>query len=131
MATDLFSTVDDKNRAADRLALAAELRNGIAHFTGTDQWYRHSPSRMLYTDGVRYVAERAGAYWLIDAIASHQLSPGVRREPFQVWTLKNHGSTGCCRQTMATATDWHGNASSIPTSRWTKSRFTSSRASSA
>ncbi|MFC1762933.1 DUF6876 family protein [Planctomycetota bacterium] len=37
------------------------------------------------TDGVQYLAEQAGAYWLIDAIFSHR-----RREPFQIWTLKKN-----------------------------------------
>jgi hypothetical protein len=36
---------------------------------------------------VRFLAEQAGAYWLIDLIASHQRSAAARREPFQVWRL--------------------------------------------
>lgn len=47
--------------------LAQELQN----FTGTEHWYRHSLNRnMLYTDGVQYFAEKAGAYWLLDIIAT-------------------------------------------------------------
>jgi hypothetical protein len=60
----------------------------LAQFTGTEYWYKHPlfPG-YTYTDGVRYVAREAGAYWLIEAILSHQLSPQVNREPFQTWTL--------------------------------------------
>ena len=61
----------------------------LAQFTGSECWYRHPlyPS-ISYTDGAQYVAEAGGAYWLLDAIVSHQHDPRVRNEPFQVWTLR-------------------------------------------
>jgi len=42
----------------------------LAHFTGTTAYYRIS-NRHLLTDGTKYLAEAAGAYWLMDAAASH------------------------------------------------------------
>ena len=42
----------------------------LAHFTGTTAYDRIS-HRHLLTDGTKYVAEAAGAYWLMDAAASH------------------------------------------------------------
>jgi hypothetical protein len=39
-------------------------------FTGTEKYYRIS-RRHLLTDGTKYVAETAGAFWLMDAVASH------------------------------------------------------------
>ena len=61
----------------------------LDRFTGSEHWYRHPLApRITYTDGAQYVAEAGGAYWLLDAIVSHQLEPHVRREPFQVWTLE-------------------------------------------
>src|SRR5215471_14079566 len=63
-------------------------RGDLAHFTGSDQFYRHALNRrMLYTDGVQYLAEKAGAYWLLDKIATLQLEPAIRGEEFQVWRL--------------------------------------------
>lgn len=60
----------------------------MANFTGTETWFRHGLARrILYTEGVRYVAETAGAYWLLDEVAFNQTRPKLRREPFQVWTL--------------------------------------------
>lgn len=60
----------------------------LAEFTGTEQWYRHPVVKnILYTDGIKYVAERAGAYWLIDEIAFLQTNLSVKNEEFQVWTL--------------------------------------------
>ena len=66
-----------------------DFRNGLKHFTGTECWYRHPLMlQVLYTDGVKYVAERAGAYWLIDKVATLQLEPKVKAEEFQAWALK-------------------------------------------
>jgi hypothetical protein len=66
------------------------LHAGELHqFTGTENLYRHGlvPS-IAYTDGVRYVAERAGAYWLLDEIALAQAYDKlVATQPFQLWTL--------------------------------------------
>lgn len=62
----------------------------LAQFTGTSTYYQHSPG-VQYTDGVYYLAERGGAYWLIDAIASWQGDPRVSRDPMlrqiQFWKL--------------------------------------------
>ena len=60
----------------------------INSFIGTENYYKHWLG-IQYTDGVKYVAEEANAYWLIDAIASYQSK--LKHEPFQTWTLKgNH-----------------------------------------
>ena len=55
----------------------------LSQFIGTENYYRHWTGHGVYTDGVKYLAEKAGAYWLIDAVLSYR-----RREPFQLWTLK-------------------------------------------
>ena len=64
----------------DQTGLEAELQR----FTGTQGYYRNFTG-LLYTDGVRYVAEAAGAYWLIDLVGSHQ--PKLGDTPLQVWKL--------------------------------------------
>jgi hypothetical protein len=68
----------------------AELDPSImAGFIGTEQWYRHGLSRnILYTEGAKYVADTAGAYWLLDEIAFSQVLPQINAEEFQVWKLK-------------------------------------------
>ena len=50
-------------------------------------WWKHWTGRLTFTDGVKYLAEQAGAFWLIDLVASHQ-TPRLRQEEFQIWTLK-------------------------------------------
>lgn len=62
-------------------------------FSGTTQYWRESPLHpFLCTDGVHFLAERGGAFWLLDAIASWQPNKQVRDDgalqAFQVWTLK-------------------------------------------
>ena len=60
----------------------------LSQFTGTSQWFRHAlVRRITYTEGVQFVAERAGAYWLVDKIATMQLDPKISAEDFQVWRL--------------------------------------------
>ena len=61
----------------------------LAHFTGTEQWFRHSiNSKVLYTEGAQHVAKHGQAYWLLDEIALIQLyDKNVAAEEFQVWKL--------------------------------------------
>jgi hypothetical protein len=70
----------------------------LAQFTGTENYYFNPlfGRRNKYSDGVKYVAEVAGAYWLLDIVLSHQIDPKACAEEFQVWTLaKIHGTDGC------------------------------------
>ena len=55
---------------------------------GSENLYRYSFSKFIYTDGVKSLVQNCKAYWLIDLIISHQLSPAVSKEYFQVWDLK-------------------------------------------
>jgi hypothetical protein len=73
MTTETKKTLDESERA---------------NFTGSENWYKHWLGKTLFTDGVKFVAEQAGAFWLIDEIAINQTRPKVRAEEFQVWTLK-------------------------------------------
>jgi hypothetical protein len=46
---------------------AVSLSNDLAHFTGTERWYRHPLfNNVLFTDGVQHLAQKAGAYWLVE-----------------------------------------------------------------
>ena len=64
----------------------------LAYFMGSEQFYKHWTKRLIYTEGVQYMAEKAGAYWLIDAIASYQPDKRIKDNPdlvaFQVWKLE-------------------------------------------
>ena len=70
------------------------MRFHLAQFYGTENWYRHGLIRsILYTDGVKYVAETGGAYWLIDEVAIAQMQRAIRGQVFQVWKLKVTGES--------------------------------------
>ena len=61
----------------------------LAQFTGSENWHRHGLNRnVLFTDGAKYVADTADAYWLLDEIAVSQLCKVVSAEEFQVWKLR-------------------------------------------
>lgn len=70
-----------------------DLQTNLRQFSGGDDYYHHWTQRIVYTSGVKYLAEQAGAFWLIDLIASHQ--PKVLRKikarkdrDFQVWRVE-------------------------------------------
>lgn len=67
---------------------AAELNAGLSLFHGTESFYQHINSRYRYTEGVHFLVESAGAYWLLDAIISWQHDPKVAAEAFQQWRLR-------------------------------------------
>ena len=58
-------------------------------FTGTEHWYRDALVRNVsFTDGAKYLADHAGAYWLLDIIAIAQAyTATVATEDFQAWRL--------------------------------------------
>jgi len=86
----------------------------LRQFTGTERYYRWSPLFRLcvLTDGSKYLAENAGAYWLMDAIASHQPEAlkNEKLQYFQLWTLKvtNKSAILTCREDSG-----HGNSAKI------------------
>ena len=73
----------------------------LAQFIGSEEFVRYSPmlfKRTILTDGAVYLAEQAGAYWLMDIISSHQSNPKVRGEAFQTWKLQpyKNGAIAVC-----------------------------------
>lgn len=77
----------DKKDPASVRKFHADLRSRIS---GADHWCRHPMMRrFLYTSGVEFMAEQAGAYWLIDVVMSYQ--PELAKHPMccshQFWRL--------------------------------------------
>jgi len=54
---------------------------------GTAVYHSHKPSLILFTDGIKELAEACEAYWLIDLIVSHQSAQEINLQRFQVWDL--------------------------------------------
>lgn len=74
----------------------------LDQFCGSDEVYQHWLNAFVYSDGVRYLVEKARAYWLLDAIGSYQ--PQLLSDPMlqklQIWTLKvvNRKGTLTCEK---------------------------------
>ena len=64
---------------------ASQFELELRQFTGTEGYYRLSLSVVL-TDGTKYLADTAGAYWLMDAISTY-LPQFTGREEFVVAKL--------------------------------------------
>ncbi len=62
-------------------------KQNLSQFTGTQQYYRHWLKLLVFTDGIKYLAENTNSFWLLDVIASfqHKLNS---KYPFQLWELK-------------------------------------------
>lgn len=67
----------------------------LRHFTGSEERHNLSlmckPLKIYCSDGVKYMAEKGNAFWLVDAILSH--FPKANKNPrlqndMQFWTLK-------------------------------------------
>lgn len=68
----------------------------LRQFTGDLERYRHQLARkVIYTPGIKFVAQRGGAYWLIDelafAITGGEIDRAGRSDPrvleMHFWTL--------------------------------------------
>ena len=75
----------------DPKATALLVREYELATCGTEQWHKHYLG-LVYTDGLKFVADVCGAFWLLDAVASWQ--PKIvkameehKLRPFQVWRL--------------------------------------------
>ena len=82
---------------------SATIEQELRQFTGDLERTRHGLNRqVIYTPGIEHLAERCGAYWLIDEIALAQLDPrlngenwmDVRLKEMQFWTLTVEDAKG-------------------------------------
>jgi len=77
-------------------ATAAELQAYIAQVNGFETHYRHLLSGMSYSEGVKFIADKAGAYWLIDLIliSSKLKHLQAKCEGLEFWTLTTNDGKG-------------------------------------
>ena len=65
-----------------------ELEVEMQQYNGTAGYHRLTLTSLLATDGIRMIAKKAGAFWLIDAIASYQANSQIKALAIQFWTLE-------------------------------------------
>lgn len=83
---------------------ADKINSTIGGFTGSETFTRWSPlyrTRVL-TEGVKFVANTANAYWLMDVIGSYQQEAAFKSEDFQVRKIVTDLEKGTC---VVTCTD--------------------------
>ena len=70
------------------------LRAGdLDHFHGSEEFYRHPIfKKFVYTEGVRHVADKGGANWLLEKIfACHMCVSTLQHQAFTVWSMERKG----------------------------------------
>ena len=82
--------------AKDHSEAIAALLHELEQFTGGDtRCWSHQFRHDLLSEGAEYLAEKAGAYWLMDLIASHQGKRILQVNDFQVWQVELLADGGC------------------------------------
>jgi hypothetical protein len=71
----------------------SNLYGELERFTGTKNYYNYNLNNIVFTDGVKYLADKADAYWLINTIASCQTN-GIEKITFQAWGLTINSRKG-------------------------------------
>lgn len=72
---------------------AAELLGNLSQFTGTERYYRVLPT-FVVTDGLMYLMEEAGCYWLAQLYGLNLVSVDASDNPFTVLKFKREGAGG-------------------------------------
>jgi hypothetical protein len=70
------------------------LRRQLSQFKRTEEFYSHPSQSLVFTAGVKFLADRCRLFWLIDVIAAWQ--GRAVRDPdlaiFQLWELRPIGT---------------------------------------
>lgn len=69
-----------------------ELQAELIGFCGTEAYHKLTLSSLRSTDGIAHMAKVAGAFWLVDAIASYQRDKRIAGLEIQFWHLEVKGS---------------------------------------
>lgn len=65
-----------------------DLERNLGQFIGTERYYSHWTKAIRWTDGIQFLCVEAGAFWLMDVVASHFIYEKVRNAPFQLWRIE-------------------------------------------
>jgi len=85
--TKKFKHLGESASNPEKDKLAMEIESALPQFSGSENWYKHSLSGYTYTDGVKYLAEKAEAYWLIDKILiTTKHIPKLQLQEYQEFT---------------------------------------------
>ena len=69
----------------EQMSKEREIRAGLSQFIGTLNYYRHFTG-IKFTDGIKFLADKCGCYWLLDVVCSYQHK--LKNVKFQIWSIK-------------------------------------------
>ena len=77
--------VEDKEKAN-------KIRNDLAYYSGTENYYKVSPfGNLKASDGIHHLQESTESYWLTDIVASVQHTPKIKaNSEFIVWKIEKY-----------------------------------------
>jgi len=84
---------------------AEQIELSLSGFIGTEAYHRFNAlcPKVVLTDGAKYLADQAEAYWLMDIIGSvytaHQNRKQFWEDGFSIWTLSVDGSHAVVKAT--------------------------------
>lgn len=74
-------------RLCPKMSGFVNWKSKLSEFIGSDRFFRSAIFReYIYTEGVQFLAEQAGVYWLLDYIFSKQ-EKELEKHTFQVWKI--------------------------------------------
>lgn len=62
-----------------------ELKNKLIYHTGSENFYKNT-SGLIYTEGIKEMADLVGAHWLIDLVDSYKKER--INKPFLLWRVE-------------------------------------------
>ena len=62
-----------------------DLAKPFGSIMGASAYYQHFTKSLLYTSGIKEMADALKCHWLIDIVASYQVSGKLRDIPYQTW----------------------------------------------
>ena len=97
----------------------SELESNLTQFTGTTKYYRLLPT-FVVTDGVKYLMDHTGCYWLAELYGLHLANMDFNHQPFTVLNLVLKGQGA-----MITIEDGNGQVLIQQIVDWTDFRLAS------
>ena len=72
-----------------------ELNTKLEGFTGTEGYhYLNFLKNLKFTDGMKFLCEETGSFWLIDIVTSVQSLSNIIDNHFIIWRLEVKGTNG-------------------------------------
>lgn len=71
----------------------SQLLSNLSQFTGTERYYRVLPT-FVVTDGLKYLMDQAGCYWLAQLYGLQLVGIDFNIDPFTVLKFHRKGSGG-------------------------------------